>query len=213
MRFSILVLPLSALFLCVGFDTSAHAQFFQNSTGLASPTTTITFSEHVLPTNTVLTAQYSDLGVNFSGLYYNPQPFPAPNTVAPQAGNYLSNGTGIVDPYSIFFNTPQTSAALVVLTNTGNSTFTALFHGVSVASGTADTVHGLTNNFFGFSGITFDEIRIDANSGGDRLSLIDNIQLGTASPTPEPSSIALWALSTLTAAAIVRRRKKTRKAV
>jgi hypothetical protein len=208
----------SAALLCVGLAllgltvTPAHAQFFQNTTGIASPAEIITFSEHVLPTNTPLTNQYSDLGVTFSGLVYNPQPFTAPNTVSPQAGDFNLTTGVTTNPFSIFFNTPQTNADLVVLTNSGTSTFTALLNGVVVATSTAPTDTTLTNDFYGFSGVSFNQILITAG-GGNGASLIDNIQLGTVAAVPEPGSIALLAGMGLSGAGfLARRRKQARKA-
>lgn len=81
-----------------------------------------------------------------------------------------------------------------MVTNIGTSTFTALLNGSVVESFSASTDTTSADNFFGFTGITFDEIRIDA--GGNDVMALDNLQLGTTS-VPEPTSMALLGLASI----------------
>lgn len=70
----------------------AHAQFFQNSTGLSNPARTITFDEVVLAKSSLVTNQYSFLGVTFSGVTYDPDTtnFNA-NITGHRIGNFVPN--------------------------------------------------------------------------------------------------------------------------
>jgi len=69
-----------------------------------------------------------------------------------------------------------------------------LLNGVSIATGNAATLPALTAQAIGFSGATFDEVRLQATQGeggfnpsaGSALFL-DDIQVGNASAAPEPS--------------------------
>src|ERR1017187_149680 len=74
--------------------TAGHVQAtsLNNTTGIASPAQTITFSELVFPNNTTITLQYSTLGATFSpNLYYDPSGINAYNSVPNISGNYLAN--------------------------------------------------------------------------------------------------------------------------
>jgi hypothetical protein len=199
----------AALALLLSAPSSAAAQtFFQNGTGIASPTNTITFSEIPMASGTQIGSAYSSLGVTFSGVYYDPQSFSAPNIVSPSAGNFNFNNDPLVNPYSIHFNAVQTEAALAVITNTATTSFEALLNGTVVASGSAATNTVNPNNFFGFTGGSFNEIRVTV-VGSNGFSLFDNIEFN-ATPTqvtPEPISLALFAPG-LAVVGFLKRRKK-----
>lgn len=179
-----------ALTLTLGGVGQAKAGFIQNTTGIANPTETITFDEHILPSDSILSTQYSDLGVTFSnGFKYDPQEGSGfPHIDNSNAGNFLP----IVNPVSIFFNQDETGAAFALVTNPGNSTITALENGVVVDSATVATDTSQQNNFFGFTGETFNQIEINAG-GINNAFLIDNLQLGApaAAAAPAPSSLIL----------------------
>ena len=82
----------------------------------------------------------------------------------------------------------MTEVAFGVATNPATTQFEAFYGGNLIESFSAATSYdGTTNSFFGFSGITFDEIRVTV--GGDEQILIDNIQMG--STVPEPASLIL----------------------
>jgi hypothetical protein len=175
----------SVVAFCLLGDVSVDAQFFNNSTGISSPAETITFSEHSLPQNTSVTTQYSDLGVTFQSMFYNPDPNTFGHDInPPDIGNFKQSVTAS-NPYSIFFTQAQTSAAFALGSQAGTTTFTALLNGNVVASGTASTSlpSGHANDFYGFSGVLFDQIRISTSSV-DNAAIIDNIQLAAA---PNPS--------------------------
>jgi len=193
----------SCLIAALAFS-NAHAASVQNTTGIVSPATTITFDEVVLADSSLVTTEYSGLGVTFSSLYYNSQ---GPATLPGISGNYVGNNVSgpLLNPFSIFFSSDVTSAAFGVATNPGLSTFEAWNGGLFVESFSASTsFDGSTDYYFGFTGITFDEIRVSV--GGDGQMLIDNLQV-TAVPEPETYAMLLAGLGLL--GFMARRRKES----
>lgn len=187
---------------------SAGAAPITNNTGIAAPAQTITFSEFVFATNTPIINQYASLGVTFTpSLYYNVQPVFFPTDFL---ANFSFAGDPTNNPASILFAQDQTAAAFAMQTNPGTSTFEAYLDGVLVESFTAATslsfLPDLTNasNFYGFSGIVFDEIRITSGGPGGVFQ-IDNLQLSSA--VPEPGTLALLVLGLAGLAATRRRRQ------
>ena len=184
----------------------AQAASLINGTGISNPSTTITFSEIPLANGTALTNQYSSLGVTFTGFFYNPQVFTAPNFNYPAAGNFfdaLSN-----NPFIISFAQSQSQAAFSLITNSGTSTFEALLNGSVVDSFSSATNVTNTNNFYGFTGITFDAVRVTAGGGG--YALLDNIQFNSAAQSvPEPFTI----IGTLVGGSAALRMRKKLKSV
>lgn len=184
------VLSCTIVTLCLLISTTSvvNASFIHNTFGLASPTSTVTFSEISLPTYTSVTNQFASYGVTFSpNLYYNSQAGSWPNIVGDRLGNYGTQP--LVDPFSILFTSIQSGAAFAAVTNIGNTTFTAKLGGVVVESFTVGTDYFSTNNFYGFQNILFDEIHI--NVGADGLMLLDNIQFQSV---PVPSAIVLFGI-------------------
>jgi hypothetical protein len=186
----------------------AQAVSLNNSTGISNPATTITFSEVPLAQDTPLTNQYASLGVSFSGLYYHPSfTGSIPNISPPSAGNFISGFTGVINPFTISFSQIQSRAAFALATGTNPSTtFEALLNNTVVDSFTAATDEQNTSNFYGFTGVNFDTIRINTTGVNGSLALIDNIQFGSAATAvPEPFTV----IGTLIGGtAAVRMRKK-----
>jgi hypothetical protein len=165
-----------------------------NNFGLTSPASTLTFDEIVFPQGTAIDSQYTAFGKTFTSfLKYDTQEaasFPG------ITGHYLGNfyirvdpfSIFFVNPFSIFFSTQQSEAAFGMATNPAQTTFTALLNGSPVESFSVSTTFDDPNTgFYGFSGITFNEISIFVSSD---LALIDNIQTGNA-PIPEPATMLL----------------------
>ncbi len=185
-----------------------------NATGLTDPALTITADEFILANGTVVTNQYSSLGVTFSpNVYYNSENgglgvFPPAVT-----GNYFGNfdtigSVNINDPFSIEFSTDQTEVAFGLAPGSdGTATFTALLNGSTVES--FSTSVGTFSQFYGFTDSLFDEIQVELDLANiDDIAVFDNIQLGTvaSASTPEPGTI-LGLLAVGSIGALVRRKK------
>src|SRR5882672_3724405 len=95
---------LAAVVLTAMAVLQTNATFFQNATGIASPVTTITFDEHLLPQDTSLTTQFADVGVTFAGAYFS-SVYTFPNIASPQAANFsqADPSSTVVNPFSIHF--------------------------------------------------------------------------------------------------------------
>ena len=94
----------------------------------------------------------------------------------------------------------------------GDATFTAFLGAVEVGQFTALT--GIENdNFYGFTGISFDRIHIDTSNTDNVAYLLDNLQVASSfdgSPVtqvPEPESYAMFMAGLALMGFIARRRK------
>lgn len=163
-------------------------------TGLASAEVSITFDEIILPSSTVLSDEYAGLGVTFSpGLLYNPGTANMSDSILGLDGRRLANFYPVTSIFSIYFVDPVEEAVVGILAP-DITTFTAFHKGIEVETFQNSRLPQ-AQGFYGFTGITFDEIRVDAHSRVDEgRALLDNIQFTTARPIPEPSGVMLFAL-------------------
>ncbi len=171
--------------------SAAQATFFVNNVGLTNPVQTIDFTEIAVANNSDLTTQYLVEGVAFQGAVYNPVPGESyVNTAPPNVGNFHPGGVA-TNPWSIRFNAPQNRAAFALNSQPGFATFTALLNGVVVET-VPNVPTSLTNptNFYGFEGITFDQIRISISSS-DSACLVDLLQFDTIGQPP-PGDQTRW---------------------
>ncbi len=154
-----------------------------NSFGLSSADTLITFDEFVFPQNTLVSTEYSSLGVTFSpALNYDNN---GGGTFPGQSGHHLANFSPTKSPFSILFTNNVTEAAFGFVTNAGTSTFVALLDGVQVETfDTFTTFNNSSTAFIGFTGIVFNEISISPGFNGN--ASIDNLQFNRG--VPEMSS-------------------------
>lgn len=160
-----------------------------SATGIASPAYTITFSEVALaPDVTPVTNQFAAYGATFSpAAVYTPQTG-FPNIDGDTLGNFSSDGSGdFFSPFTISFTTVQTDAAFAMVSNGSSYLFEALLANAVVDSFNAAIMSNSPNNFYGFTGLSFDSIRF-TNLDGD-FWLVDNVQIGSL--VPEPAS---WAM-------------------
>ena len=167
---------------------TANAAIISSTSGLVSPDVTIAFNEMSLTSGTVVTDQYSSLGVTFSpNLYQDSQGSSFPNI----DNNNLGNFYPAVSPFDINFTSDQNEVAFAFVTNPNTTTFSTYLDGLFVESIAFATDYTSTENWYIFSGYTFDQISVSTD--GDTLMLLDNLQLSSAA-VPEPASIALLGL-------------------
>jgi len=183
--------PFNETFLVVAmvvFATSAHATFFNNTTGIASPDQTITFESVALSANEPVETQFQSLGVTFSTAFANPDPA---ETYPNIAGNRIGNFQSHVTQYGLFtayFSENLNEVAFAVASAPGESTFSALLNGIVLETAVRSTSAADSTNFFGFKDLVFNQITISTAST-DHTFLLDNLQ--TVAVVPELST---WAL-------------------
>lgn len=203
------ILVLAAVGIALTTCTTVQAAPIVNSaTGLASPVTTITFSEAAVAPGTALGSQYAALGLQGgTNLFISAeQDMGLPNINEDRLNNFPIRGGPFLNPTTITFTQPVTGAAFNMISNTGTSNFEALLGGNVVESFTGTTDLTSTNNFFGFTSITFDTIRI-TGGGLNGAFAIDNLQIGAAAPIPEPATLVLFGTLALGAFGVRRRAK------
>ena len=172
----------------------ARAGVITNDFGIANPDQTIGFDELSFPIGTPITDQFAGFGVTFTpNMFYNFSPFFFPTeSLASFDGPNMNN-------ISILFDTEVSAAAVAVQSNPDTTTFTALLDGNVVEQFSAQTSFDIAptfsraNDFFGFEGIVFDELRIENTM---QAFQIDNLQFdvstGSNDVVPEPASLAIF---------------------
>lgn len=199
----------AAIAAVAGFGALQAAPISGAASGLSGADVMIDFSEKGDLQGTDITTQFSDLGVTFS-------PFLRQLDEAGYAARGNHSGFALfnfkfdpdlqfADPFSIMFNNAVSAATFALSgsnnNNTATGTLTALLNGTVVESFTA-TLQQPAPNFFGFSGIVFDEITVDATF--PRGTSIDNLAFNLA-PVPLPAGLPLM-LAGLGAFALIRRK-------
>ena len=152
-----------------------------NPSGLAEPVSTIAFDEVPGIADTAqVSTEWADLGVTFvPNLNYRTGDNADWQNIT--ASN-LRTGEPEVNPFSIKFGSPLTSAAFALIAQPPTpATITAKLNGEVVESFETTVSIVNPNNFFGFEGITFDEIEVGYTA--DTRMRLDNLQLGQPAPT------------------------------
>ena len=199
----------AAIALAAVGSAPAHATIISGSTtGLAGATSTITFDEIVLPTGTLVTNQYAGLGLTINpGLYYSPQTGFG-NVQGNDLGNFNFVDPNVFTPQTFSFGSTLNGAAFAVASNNSNYLFEALLGGLVVDSFTAN-VGTSSADFYGFSGISLDAIRVTDLTAD--FYLIDNVQQGATvsnGAVPEPATWAMMLLGFGMAGFGLRNRRK-----
>ena len=158
---------------------------FNNTTGLASPGTTIGFDG--LAPFTVISNTYAGLGVTITGLS-------ASNAgtigTAPGASNEVEEVR--TTTFTFTFSSPVSEVAFEFATNRLGTSVTGKLDGAAVDSFQPGSFSAGSPAFYGFTGGRFDQVTVDLS--GDATALIDNLQFSLAAPVtdvPEPASGAV----------------------
>lgn len=195
---------LLVMFVCAGWlPRPAWATLFTSDTGLASPTSTITFNEVAVAQNAAVTNQFAAHGATFTGLFMDPCVANSGNYFPNMSGRALGNFSGCSSPlgehpFSIVFEDDVSEAAFVMIGNGGFPSLTALLDGSVVETGLgAGVTYSTLYNWYGFTGIVFDEIQVNpAVFQGYSTIRIDNLQfvtapVGNSTNVPEPATVLL----------------------
>lgn len=183
---------------------ASAATVINASSGLSSPDTLVTFSEVTLLEGDPVTDEFSAQGVTFSpALYYTGAYGSEPNIDDIAVHNF-----GVfprADPFIINFLSDVSAATFAMVTETGTAEFTALLNGSVVESFSADTGRTSASNFYGFTNILFDQIRVDVDVPGSAM-VMDNVAYKVAA-VPVPASFSLL-FAGMGAFGLMRRRRK-----
>jgi hypothetical protein len=187
---------LALLFAQVTLATTSASANVVSSSASAGPSfdlpggeVLLTFDEIVLPSNASITDEYEAYGVVFANSFFDVQGWDLPT------GRHISNISPTVNhPYlEITFHDPVAEASFLVITNReniysgpfGRTVFQSFREGEMVSEFIGET--DLTQREFGFSGHTFDQVRVYPGGWGN-VARLDNLRF---SPVPEPGSAGL----------------------
>lgn len=181
-----------ATLLCTGL---AHASSFNNTaglTGLVPSFTTETFDGVSVPNDTLAGNLFA--GVTFDGNTHVTNQYSG--SFANFVGNALTNFFPCCAAQTMFtFANPVSAVGFSLATNPGVTTFTAELGGNVVETFSAPTSTSGSVNFYGFTGITFDSIQINAG-GSNNAYAMDNLQVA-AVPESETYAMLLAGLGLL----------------
>jgi hypothetical protein len=126
------------------------------------------------------------------------------------SGNSIINAAEWISTFS--FSGPVSGAAFNFVTTGGDTIFTAFLGADMVEEFTAVTGEA-NDNFYGFTGISFDRIHIDTTSvegvsyALDNLQVASSLEIAAVTQVPEPESYAMFMAGLGLMGFIARRRK------
>ena len=127
------------------------------------------------------------------------------------SGNSILNEAQVISTFS--FLGAVSGVAFNFVSFPGEAIFTAFLGADMVEEFTASTDAIASNNFYGFTGILFNSIRIDTNSVEGVSYILDNLQVASSleidpvTQVPEPESYAMFMAGLALMGFIARRRK------
>ena len=185
---------LAAITSC--FALSANAAFIDHElVGISEYDVLLDFPANQYPNSTEITDQFSSSGVTFGTIDRQPFQYRTFDEFEPGllSGGYLFLPFDNATPGRFLFSQDVSAASFLFRTNPRETTFGAYLDGELVEGATVTTgrlpVRGdaVTDGYFGFSGIVFDEIRfVVGGPGPSRQAAIDNLAFNFADIAPPP---------------------------
>ena len=165
---------------------AAGATPYHSTTGIGSAAITFDTGQ---AQDTSLAYSYASQGVTFAGAYQDYRDPVYPNSDGIYAANFTYDAMPqVADAITMSFATPISQISFSVNSDLAGVRIYSFLDGDLVESLKTTTDYSSSNNYYGFTGSSFDYILIDPGSTSNYV-LLDNISFGSAAPEP-----GTWAL-------------------
>ncbi len=165
---------------------TAGATPYHSTTGIGSAA--ITFDTG-LAQDASLAYAYTAQGVTFGGAYQDYEDSAYPNTDQVNASNFNYSGSApSADAITLQFDSPISAISFSINSDVAGVRIYSFLDGDLVESQKTTTDFTQSNNYYGFTGSSFDYLLIDPGSTSNYF-VLDNISFGSAAPEP-----GTWAL-------------------